>query len=267
MDRVSPLPVLMYHSVSHIARGPMRPLAVPAARLTEQLSTLAGAGYTLVGLTEAITRRAADPQALVVAVTFDDGFRDFLTGGVGVLAKVGARATLYLAVGHVGRPAVWLGKHAPDFAPLLTWDEVAEVAAAGVELGSHSLVHTPLDVLPDRVVEVQVRAARERLRQHTQSEVASFAYPHGYNTERVRAFVAQAGHETACEVGHRLAEPDGPPLAIPRLQVTPDHSGTDLLDLVRTGGSQLVPRVKQLAQPGWRLVRQVANRVFGIRLT
>jgi peptidoglycan/xylan/chitin deacetylase (PgdA/CDA1 family) len=244
----------------------MRPLAVPAVTLTNQLTTLRDAGFELLGMTEALARRAAEPEAPVVAVTFDDGFRDFLTAGLGVLTAVGARATLYVAVGHVGRPAVWLGRHAADFAPLLTWDEVREVATAGVEIGNHGLVHTPLDVLPERVIEVQVKASRERLRQHTQAAVPSFAYPHGYNSFQVRDIVARTGHETACEVGHRLATVESPPLAIPRLQVTQDHTGEALLQLVRTGGPQLIPRVKEFAQPAWRTVRKAARRV-GVRLT
>jgi hypothetical protein len=124
-----------------------------------------------------------------------------------------------------------------------------------------------MDVLPERVVDVQVRAARERLRDQTQTEVASFAYPHGYNTRAVRATVARHGHATACEVGHRLATMDSCSYAIPRLQVTPDHGPDELLALVRTGGPQLVPKAKQLAQPVWRGVRKTADRVFGVRLT
>jgi peptidoglycan/xylan/chitin deacetylase (PgdA/CDA1 family) len=244
----------------------VRPLAVPPARLTEQLTALADAGYTLLGITEALARRAADPAAPVVAVTFDDGFRDFLTNGVSCLARAGARATLYVAAGHVGRPATWLGGHAPDFAPLLTWDEVREVAAAGIEIGSHGLVHTPLDVLPERAVEVQVRAARDRLRQHTQAEVDSFAYPHGYHNGLVRAVVARLGHTSACAAGRQLAPPHAAPLALPRLPVTPDLSGADVVELVRTGGPRFIPRLTELAQPGWRLVRRIAHGVFGVRL-
>jgi peptidoglycan/xylan/chitin deacetylase (PgdA/CDA1 family) len=261
------LPVLVYHSVSHVAGGPMRPLAVPAGRLAEQLATLTDAGYTLLGLTAALAQRQADPHAPVIAVTFNDGFRDFLTSGRRVLSAAGARATLYVAVGHVGRPAAWLGQHAEDFAPLLSWDEVREVAAAGVEIGSHSLVHTPMDVLPERMVDVQVRAARERLRQHTQTEVASFAYPHGYHTRLVRASVAHHGHLSACGIGRRPATVDSQPFAIPRLRVTPDHGPDELLALVRSGGPQYLPRVKQMAQPAWRVVRRAANGILGIRLS
>jgi hypothetical protein len=50
------------------------------------------------------------------------------------------------------------------------------------------------------------------------------------------------------------------------LQPTPDHTGADLVALVSTGGPQLMPRLKQLAQPGWRAVRRVA-RMTGRTLT
>lgn len=261
------LPVLMYHSVSHVPDGPMRRLAVPAPILADQLGALAGAGYRLLGLTEALRERRADPDGRVVAVTFDDGFVDFLTAGLDVLAEVGARATLYLAVAHLGRDAVWMGSHASDFGPLMDWAQVAEVASYGVEIGNHSLIHAPLDVLPRGALDVQARVSRELLRQHTQRPVWSFAYPHGYHSLAVRAAVARAGHRTACEVGHRLYTVDDSRLGIPRLQITADHGVEDVLRLVETGGSTFVPAVKDLLRPGWRLVRRVAKDGLGVRLT
>ena len=53
----------MYHSVSTVPDGPMRPFAVPPALLREQLSALAGAGYRLVGLTEALERGHVEKPA------------------------------------------------------------------------------------------------------------------------------------------------------------------------------------------------------------
>jgi peptidoglycan/xylan/chitin deacetylase (PgdA/CDA1 family) len=278
------LPVLMYHSISDVARGPAADMAVPGPLLAEQLAALAGAGYRLMGLTDALTavRRRAD--ARVVALTFDDGFRDFLTEALPVLAAASANATLYQAVGHTGREASWMGPAAGDFSRLLTWSELRTVAAAGVEIGSHGMVHHPLDVLPRRQVEVEVRTSREMLRQKLQVPVASFAYPHGYHSGAVRAAVARCGHVSACEVGRRLYHPPaGPPrgparasdtrrartvaLAIPRLHVTRRHSGEDVVRLVRDGGSRLEPLVKHIAGPGWRVVRRFARDTLGVRLT
>src|ERR1700753_2926486 len=130
-EAVTATPVLMYHSVSAVG-GPLHDLAVPPKRLTEQLTALSAAGYRLTGLTEALDLRAAGSVEPLVAVTFDDGYRNFLTEGVPALANAGARATLYASVGHLGEHADWLGRWARDFGRMLNWDEVSEVASGGV---------------------------------------------------------------------------------------------------------------------------------------
>ncbi|MDP9817639.1 polysaccharide deacetylase family protein [Spirilliplanes yamanashiensis] len=259
-------PVLMYHSVSSVPQGPMRHLAVPPRLLGEQLQALAGAGYRLVGLTELLDLLAAGDTRPTVGVTFDDGYADFLTAGVPALDAAGARATLYASVGHLGMPAEWLGRWAPDFGRLLTWDELADVSAAGVEIGSHSTYHHPLDVLPPAQLRAEIRDSRDELQQRLQLPVPSFAYPHGYHGRRVRALVADAGHDNATEVGRRLYRSGDDVYAIPRLQPTCDHSGADLLALVRSGEGRLVPAVKRVLQPGWRLARKAA-RAAGRDLT
>jgi peptidoglycan/xylan/chitin deacetylase (PgdA/CDA1 family) len=259
-------PVLMYHSVSSVPGGPLRHLAVPPKLLAEQLGALAGAGYRLVGLTEALGLLAAGSTEPLVGVTFDDGYADFLTAGVPALAAAGAGATLYASVGHLGGQAAWLGRWAPDFGRLLTWDELADVAAAGVEIGSHSMYHHPLDVLPQPQLEREIRRSRDELEQRLQLPVPSFAYPHGYHGRRVRAVVAAAGHDNATEVGRRLYRPGDRRLAVPRLQPTCDHTGADLLAMVRAGEGRLVPAVKRALQPGWRLARRAA-RLAGKDLT
>jgi peptidoglycan/xylan/chitin deacetylase (PgdA/CDA1 family) len=259
------LPALMYHSVSAVD-GPLRDLAVPADRLAEQLEALTAAGYHLVGLTEALDRLRDGSTEKLLAVTFDDGYRDFLTAGVPALKAAGAGATLYASVGHLGGHAGWLGRWSPDFGPMLTWDELAEVAATGVEIGNHSLIHHPLDVLSPAQLRDEVHRSREELEQRLQLKVRSFAYPHGYNSARVRGVVEAAGHDNATEVGYRVHTPGERRFAVPRFQPTPDHTGADLVALVESGGSGLVPTLKRYAQPGWRLVRRVA-RATGRNLT
>ena len=252
------MPALMYHSVSAVG-GPMRDLAVPPGLLAEQLGALSDAGYRLVGLSEALDLLDAGSSDRLLAVTFDDGYRDFLTAGVPALRAAGARATLYASVGHLGGDARWLGRWAPDFGPMLTWSELAEVADAGVEIGNHGLIHHPLDVLPSAELRREVVRSHDELEQRLQRKVRSFAYPHGYHSRRVRGVVATSGHDNATEVGRRLHTPRERRFAVPRLQPTPGHSGADLVAMVTAGGPGLVPRLKRAAQPGWRMVRRIAR--------
>jgi len=245
-----PLPVLMYHSVSTVD-GRLRGLAVPPRRLREQLDALAAAGYALVGLTEALRRNGTQ----TVAVTFDDGYVDFLEG-LDVLRAVGATATLYVNPGHVGTRMA-LG-------PLLSWDQIRDVAGAGVEIGNHSLVHHPLDVLPDALLDKEIRESTARLADELGGPARSFAYPHGYHSARVRAAVARYGYDNACEVGRRVYGGRGARFAVPRLFI---HRGVDPVTAVRTGEPGLVPALKRAARPAWRAARWTALHGLGRTLT
>lgn len=263
------VPVLMYHSVSSVPEGPYRSLAVPPGLLAEHLAALVEAGYRLVGLSEAVDLVAAGAPGRLAVLTFDDGYADFLHAGLPELGAVGARATLYPTAGRLGRPAGWLDAWAGVFGPLLTLPELREVAEAGVEIGNHGLRHEPLDVLPPDRLREAVATSHDLLEQELARKVRSFCYPHGYHDRAVRTAVALAGHDNACEIGRRLWRPGRPGtdrLAISRVQPTPDHSGADLVALAATGGHQVVPAAKRLAQPAWRLTRRVAHRL-GRRLT
>ena len=260
------LPVLMYHSVSTVDSGPLRALAVPAKRLHEQLGALAAHGYALVGLTEALRRKERNPGDRVVGVTFDDGYLDFLTAGLDVLRDVGATATLYVSVGHLGAGAPPMATTG-TFGPLLSWEQVREVAAAGVEIGNHAFIHHPLDVLPPAVLDREVRDSRDRLAQELSADIPSFAYPHGYHNARVRATVARYGHDNACEVGRRLYDGPDARFAIPRLHLTPDDDGPAALAAVHHGHPGVGPPLRRAARPAWRAVRWAALHGLGRTLT
>ena len=254
----APLPVLMYHAVG----TPMPPgqewLSVPPAVLEEQLATLADAGYALLGIEAALAARETDPAARVVALTFDDAYTDFADAALPLLAARGAGATLYVPTSHLGGPADWLpGGGAAQ--PLLDHRGVAEVAAEGVEIGSHAAVHVPMDVLPPPEAAASLRGSRAELEDLVGRPVRTLAYPHGYTSRRLRRLVADAGYSHALAIGHRLHR-GGDPLAVPRLAIGPDHRGERLLREVAAGPPPLVPALKRVAGPGWRVARRAARR-------
>ena len=250
-----PLPVLMYHSVGGPVPDRLRELSVPADRLDEQLGALVVAGYALLGLTEALARHARGEQ--VVALTFDDGYTDFLDDGAPVLARHGACSTLYVPSRHLGGHATWL----PDGGHLAILDTgaVREVADLGHEVGSHGAVHVPLDVLPSALAGAQLRESRRVLEDAVERRVESFCYPHGYHSRRLRELVRRAGYRNACAIGHRTSPPGEDPWAVSRLLVGPDHDARAVLDLVRGDGPHgPAPALKRLATPAWRATRRTA---------
>ncbi|MGA8113687.1 MAG: polysaccharide deacetylase family protein [Actinocatenispora sp.] len=258
----SVLPVLRYHSVRPATESGACPLTVPACRLREHLTALLDDGYRLVGLSEALDLLDGGYRGRVAALTFDDGFASVLRHAVPVLGELDARATLYVPVGHVGGTADWLGPHAAAVGPLLTWGQLDDVAAAGMEIGSHGLLHHDLDLLPEEQVCREIRDSRDRLSDRYHRHIRSFCYPHGHHDRAVRSIVAGSGHDSACQGGERLYRPDLHRLAVPRLRPLAGHTGAQLRDLVRTGGGQFTPWVRQVTRPGFRVTRR-ALRMFG----
>ncbi|WP_051571627.1 polysaccharide deacetylase family protein [Cryptosporangium arvum] len=248
------LPILMYHGVPAEPDAVPDPLRVPAADFRAQISTLTADGWELLGLTEALGAKAADPDRPVVALTFDDAYDDFLNAAA-VLAEFGARSTLYVPTGSVGSPG-YLG-----------WDQLGALAAAGVEIGSHSRQHHPMDTLPPTMLGDELVRSRAELTARLDVPIRSFCYPHGYSNGRARRAVADAGYLNACVIGRRLARPGDDRFALPRLQPLPGMSRDELRWMVASGEPGLSPVVKRALQPAWRLARLASTRVLMHELT
>jgi peptidoglycan/xylan/chitin deacetylase (PgdA/CDA1 family) len=247
------LPILMYHAIPPVG-GRADALHVPLDQFRTQLTTLIGDGWELLGLTEALAAKSADQHRPVLALTFDDGYTDFL-GAATVMAQVGARATLYVPTGSVGEEG-YLG-----------WDQLIALAKSGIEIGSHSRRHRPMDTLSDRELADELRFSWADLTGQLDVPVVSFCYPHGYSSRRVRAAVAATGYANACIIGRRVARPTDDRFALPRLQPTAGMSAARLRQLVARGEVGAGPVLKRPLQPAWRVARMAGVRLLDLELT
>ena len=125
------------------------------------------------------------PVRPIVTTSWDDGDpRDTRLGEL--LESRGLKGTFYIPLlGYLRRPTL-----APP--------QIRELAAAGFEIGAHSVSHKSLTRFK-RVEEVEkeVRVCKDELEQIIGEEVPMFCYPNGrYNAEIIRA-VKRAGYKGA----------------------------------------------------------------------
>jgi peptidoglycan/xylan/chitin deacetylase (PgdA/CDA1 family) len=135
----------------------------------------------------------------MVAVTFDDGYREVRSHAWPVLHDLAIPATVFLPTGFMEKtsPApIRAGAAERGAAPEpLSWDEVAEMAATGLlTVGSHSVTHSDFDRLSRDAAEEEAAASRRLLEERTGATVDVFAYP--------RAIVA---HEDVVVAHYRYA--------------------------------------------------------------
>jgi peptidoglycan/xylan/chitin deacetylase (PgdA/CDA1 family) len=189
--------VLMYHSVSEDTDDPYR-ITVTPHRLDRQLRWLRDRGLTGVGAGLLMRARAAGNAAGLVGLTFDDGYADFVANAVPLLSRYGFTATVFALPGRLGGENGWdeLGPRKP----LLDAEGLRAAANAGMEIGSHGLVHTDLTLADDATLERETAASRAVLTGITGTAPAGFCYPYGTVDARVVSAVRAAGYRYACAI-------------------------------------------------------------------
>ena len=208
-------PVLMYHSISPSTEPDPHRLRVHPGRLDGHLRLLRRLGLRGVSLTELV--RAADrgEAAGLVGLTFDDGYTDFLDHAVPVLQRHGMTGTVYVVAGRMGEQNEW--DTGPRF-DIMTADQVRAVAAAGQEVGSHTMTHARLAGADPDVLAAEVGESRRVLEDVLQAEVASFCYPYGSYDDAAADAVRAAGYDNACVTGDYSP---GDRVTLPRCYVSP----------------------------------------------
>jgi peptidoglycan/xylan/chitin deacetylase (PgdA/CDA1 family) len=158
--------ILTYHSVG--ARD--HEMNIHPDGFRAQMEWLAAQG-TAIPLTQAAH---GEPG---VAVTFDDGYRDNLTWAAPVLLELGIPATVFVVAHRMGQ--LLDHDHDPETSRLMSWDEAAELASAGIKIGAHTLTHRRLSALSDEEQQYEIAESRRLIGAQLATDVAAFAYPFG----------------------------------------------------------------------------------------
>lgn len=249
------VPVLGYHSISDEPRDGTLRWSVSRGDFDEQMALLRERGRTALtasGYADLLRRHAALPPRPVV-VTFDDGFADLVSAALPVLRRYDVRATAYVITSRLGTPTA------------LDGDELAELRDAGVEIGSHSDMHRPMDTLAPAALRHETQASRARLEACLQAAVTSFAYPYGYYSREVRRAVVDAGYTSACAVKNALSHPGDDVFAIARVLVERTTGAAGIDDLLAGRGRPLSWRGERLRTRGWRAYRRARHTIDGVR--
>ncbi|HWA29266.1 MAG TPA: polysaccharide deacetylase family protein [Lacunisphaera sp.] len=236
----SRLPVLMYHSISDDNESGLSPyyrVCTSPRRFAEHMQWLADWGYSGVTLTRGLAALhserpgngqvgASNPDKLV-AITFDDGFRDFHTHAFPVLRRHGFAASMYL-------PTAFIGEERKAFKAreCLTWTEVKQMRSDGMEFGSHTVNHPELVRLGWPEIEQELRQSKETMEEQLEVPVDTFAYPYAFPvtdaefTRRFQECLQQSGYTTCATTVIGRVKPGDNPWHLRRLPVNSidDHA-------------------------------------------
>lgn len=175
--------ILLYHEVDDVGSGSAVQRVSPV-RFSEHLRWLRELG--LRGGSVASVREERAPASLV-ALSFDDGYAS-AGRACSELLMAGWSATLYVC------PA-WVEERRPG---LLTWNDLRELSAAGLEIGAHGLAHERLCASDAVRLTALLAEARQRIEQAVGKAVSGLAYPEGLASATARRAAEAAGYRYAC---------------------------------------------------------------------
>jgi peptidoglycan/xylan/chitin deacetylase (PgdA/CDA1 family) len=250
--RTKRIPVLLYHSVSDRPADSIAPYAIAPAVFDHHLDliTQRHQALTVSQLAECLAgarRLPADP----IVITFDDGFADNLEVAAPRLQSRGLPATVYVTTGFLGREA-----------GMLAWEQLDDLEAMHIEIGAHAHNHTPLDQLDKAKAADEIRRSKGMLEDHLRHEVATFAYPHGYTSPRLRGEVRTAGFSSACGVGNAFSHPSDDRWCIARLTVREDTRLERFHQWLDGEGAPVAGRHEALQTRAWRAARRLRHAGF-----
>lgn len=163
-------PILMYH---HVSARPTKNaldygLTVKTADFAAQMEYLAKNGYhpvTLTSLFNNLYYGLPLPQHPII-ISFDDGYEDTYTDAFPILQQHHFVAELNVITGMIG------GSY-------LTWNQIRQMAAAGIEIGSHTIHHIDLAIAQPETARVELLDSKATLEQQISAPVQFFCYPSG----------------------------------------------------------------------------------------
>jgi peptidoglycan/xylan/chitin deacetylase (PgdA/CDA1 family) len=244
--------VLAYHSLSDLSSDPvLAEYGITGAALAGQLDMLAARGHRFIDLDlllAALAGTASLPDGATL-VTFDDAYADLLPAAVEVLSSRGIPAIVFAVSGQIGGSNEWDRHLGAGPLPLLDAEGLKALAAAGIEIGSHSVTHPQLTKVGDEEVVTEVGDSAEQIAAAGLPRPRAFAYPHGEWDGRGTAAAAAAGYAAAFTIDHGRVRRDSNRFALPRVEVLASDSNRGLRLKLATAGwpNRLRDRILRLA--------------------
>jgi peptidoglycan/xylan/chitin deacetylase (PgdA/CDA1 family) len=185
----------------------------------EQLDYLVAHSYHTIGFgqLDSFFEAGGPLPTRPVLLTFDDGWSDDYTVAFPALRERGMIGSFFVPTSYAGAPG---GK-------LLSWEQIGEMDAAGMEFGGHTINHADLKKVGEQEALRQLSVSKSKMEAMLGHATIAFAYPFGTYDADVVALVKKVGYRVAVGLccGFKLLPEKL--LTLPRIRISYDDGLSD----------------------------------------
>ena len=263
---MSPVPILLYHSVSAGPPDWIATYTVSPVTFRTHLDVVVASGrqpITVSQFADGLQGKAELP-ARPVLITVDDGFADFADNAMPALTERKLPSTLYVAHGALAGGAQ---ESVLPPADMLRAADLPGLEAEGVEIGAHSHTHRQMDLLSENQLADELSRSRDLLAETLGHPIRSFAYPHGYWRSKVLRLVDRQALTRPAPWGNSFCSAKDHPLALSRLMVRADTDASVIAAWLDGSGASVLPPPHRVLAYGWRQYRRTRQSRLLTRLS
>ncbi|MBV8586302.1 MAG: polysaccharide deacetylase family protein [Verrucomicrobia bacterium] len=216
IDRSARFIVLCYHRFED---KPHDSLAIAPAEFKAQMQSLKDSGIAVVPLKDVLAWRRGEKNipSKSAVITIDDGYVSGYEVAWPILKEFNYPFTMFIYTNWVQVG----GKS-------MTWDQLAEMRDAGVDIESHTESHKDLRKAPPGQdyatwLHNEVYRSKQILEDKLGIKVVAFAFPYGFHNEVVRKTAMDAGYQILLTVYGQHEGIDAPADQIGRYAIESTH--------------------------------------------
>jgi len=218
--------ILNYHDIGDGGRSAF---TVGPGEFATQIQSIHRAGYSFLdgdGFQHWMTGREPARGGMWALLTFDDGYASFETHAMPVLKDFGASGILFV---HTDRGSVRIDAESP----VLDWEAIGRIGAAGFEIGNHSHTHRSVRTLANGEIDEELDRSEALLRERAGLSPRFFAYPGGEFDDRTKARLIQRGYAAAFGGRQGRASRSSDPMDLERIGLRRETSTRQLFFAMR----------------------------------
>ena len=201
-------PILYYHFIKAPGtKTRIKGLFTTTHHFEWQIKQLIKNGFTFITF-EDIAKKQYNENNLNLILTFDDGCESLYFNAFPILKKYEIKAVVYVVAKSIGaKNLVWEQNENKEPLNILSKDQMLEMSAYGIEIGSHICDHVHLTNLSISNMKYELIESKRLLEEVLEQKIYSVAYPFGsYNTD-VLKITEEAGYQfgVTTKIGNNLS--------------------------------------------------------------
>ena len=180
-------PILEYHTITKTPTLDSEVYNVPPDEFAAQLDYLQENGYTTITLQDFMRTKHGKgtlPDKPII-LTFDDGYEDNFTEMLPILEAHNMTAVVYVVSNFIGKPGY------------LNLEQLKDMQRRGIEIGSHTADHIPLNWESDEMKLYQIHDSKQFLEWSGLETIYTFSYPNGAYTDDLVEILKQENYLNA----------------------------------------------------------------------